>query len=251
MLRIAISILTMLQLIGIGCSAGQRTNGEVRSSFKEAVQINERQRALLRQGAASLEDRTRGVMTMVASMEGPTGEGRSLVISSFDQELAELKKTEDEFVRLATTPEAVAASRVFFGDLKSRYIEAGQAWKGFEGNGTKPTVALMRSDDFFATRDDTTALTRDQHSAYTLLAETGSETFDLTVKSFPKEAAISYRRKGDAYTNNPDPTNTEIKNLVYAVWYVHAHLDGYEDDEKPHNPFREKNHQVDFELKRK
>jgi hypothetical protein len=85
--------------------------------------------------------------------------------------------------------------------------------------------------------------------AYTLVAETASLTFDLELRSVPAGAEISYKRRGDAYQQNPNPTNSVLRSLPYAIWIVRLQKSGYQVEEREHDPFREPNHVVIVELK--
>jgi hypothetical protein len=84
--------------------------------------------------------------------------------------------------------------------------------------------------------------------AYSIVADSGRLTFDLDVKSVPTGAVISYKRRGDDYRRNADPTDATIKALPYAIWVVQFQKTGYQNEEREHDPFREPNHVLTIEL---
>jgi hypothetical protein len=86
--------------------------------------------------------------------------------------------------------------------------------------------------------------------AYEVVAQDGALTFDLEVNSVPPGAIVSYKRTGDPYQINPDPTNTTLKNLEFAIWIIRVHKPGYKDQEKIHDPLRDRNHVVYFSLEK-
>jgi hypothetical protein len=66
----------------------------------------------------------------------------------------------------------------------------------------------------------------------------------------PAGAEISYKRRGDAFQQNPSPSNSVIKSLPLAIWTVRLQKPGYRDEEREHDPFREANHVINVELQR-
>jgi hypothetical protein len=86
--------------------------------------------------------------------------------------------------------------------------------------------------------------------AYKIVSDSGTLVFDLDVSSSPTGATVSYRRRGDHYRQNVNPTNTVIKELPYAIWQVRFQKQGYREEEREHDPFRDPNHFVHVELQR-
>lgn len=87
--------------------------------------------------------------------------------------------------------------------------------------------------------------------AYALVADKESLTFDLEVESTPPGATISYHRRGDPYKENPSPTNAVINDLPYAIWIVRFQMPGYQEKEIEHDPFRERNHKMHWDLSKR
>jgi hypothetical protein len=77
--------------------------------------------------------------------------------------------------------------------------------------------------------------------AYSLVADTQTLAFDLEVNSNPEGAANSYRRRGDPYKQHPNPTNSTIKSLPYAEWFIRFQKQGYHDQEIDFSAFVEPN----------
>jgi hypothetical protein len=84
--------------------------------------------------------------------------------------------------------------------------------------------------------------------AYNLVANTGNLSFDLTVISSPPGAAIKYGRRGDPLKEHTDPTKATIQSQPLAIWLIHLHKEGFQDQEREFNPFTEHEKLVDVTL---
>jgi hypothetical protein len=84
--------------------------------------------------------------------------------------------------------------------------------------------------------------------AYKVVADTGSLTFDLEVNTAPEGADVSYRRRGDSFEKLQNKTNSSIKALTYAIWFVRFEKTGFRTEEREHDPFHEQNHVINVEL---
>jgi hypothetical protein len=241
-MRKIFSILTVIFVVGFAFPNNQ--TGITRVFFSDPVFINDRQANILRQAAGVVE---KDIINLTEKLIKPSGSSDSLVdtvrqtlIIHIDQRTSDIRGTQAEFETSTNTQEVREASRIFFGDIENHYGEAKQKLKSLE-KGQYPLV-----------RDFTLGVFEHNYRAYIRVADTHLMSFDLAVKSSPRGATITLKRKGDHdYLECPDPTNTTCRNVVKAIWYVRAQLDGYKDLEKTHNPFTNPDHDLYFEMKPK
>jgi hypothetical protein len=176
-------------------------------------------------------------------------------------EIGSLRATESKFHELRELKAQGDAAEVFFDDLRTSYEEVLVALRPEKSNSeTKATVlaAAWRSSSSASLKKNKATYTlsalavfravEQNELAYTLVADTGTLTFDLEISSLPEGAAVSYRRRGDPYKGHPNPTNSVIKALPYAIWIVRLQKPGFRDQEVEHNPFTDRNHNVTVEL---
>ena len=62
------------------------------------------------------------------------------------------------------------------------------------------------------------ALLTNIRDAYRKIAETGSDSFTISLQSSPPGATISYRRVGEKYQDYTKPTDVAQANFPYAMW---------------------------------
>lgn len=230
-------------LISTAFPVGQGQKGQV--SFPEPVRISGDQAALLRRAAEQLDQSLKTLKTSLLPLEsqGSFTRARDALITYTGKGADNVRATQTEFAKLTRNQQAAEASEVYFSDIRDHYAEA---WKGLK------ELEKPDRNSYPAVRDKTIWALEHNSKAYAVAASKGTLTFDLAVRSDPQDGSVSFKRKGDDdYSPHPDPTNTTIKNLVYAVWYVKVQRDGYQDQEKQHDATREERHELDFKLKPK
>jgi hypothetical protein len=151
-------------------------------------------------------------------------------------EAGQVNTTRTSFIKLAgDNVQQRQAAELFFGQFRTQHLAASQSVKTVASKGDVGPFVIQ------------TSLWLDRNArAYRAAAMAKSMTFDLVVGSAPPGAALSYRRTGDVWSRNTDPTNTTLKNLLYAMWTVRAELPGHAPQEKDHDPWREENHVITF-----
>lgn len=207
----------------------------------EPIRLTPDQVMILKSAARSVTTRKKSANFKLKGLEAQRemGQVRMALFSTLSDEQKEVQKTQDSFEKFSSTEEARQASKVFFGDILNLYSTVGTS------------LQVFKTQEYRIVRDNTLQLFDHTHSAYTLVAQRASLTFDLEVRSTPPEATVSHRRKGDAYTTHPRLTNTTIRNLVYATWQVRAELKGYRPQEKTYDPFRDPSNVLEFALQAK
>ena len=175
----------------------------------------------------------------------------SLLHQRLNDAIAKLDTTEREFRGLESSPKQQDNSSPFFGDIRTSYREAELEIKSElrESRGVFLQVADRKPGYPLIARAALHAFEQNE-LAYNLVADTQSLVFDLDTSSVPPGATVSYRRRGDQFTKAPNPTNSTIKSLVYAIWLVRFEEPGYEIVEREHDPFREPNHSITVTLKK-
>ena len=230
------------------------------------VAINPTQAQLLRREATRLQLQIQQLKAELSTESNASERGRGEILRDRVQgEIKSLQETASRFRKLGTQGTKNDASEVFFADLHTSYDEVlsalGQRQATDLQLGPRVVAAALSASQHGADRRDgvkynlaALAVFRvfeQNEIAYTLVADTGSLTFDLAVSSSPEGAAVSYRRRGDPYLSDPNPTNSVIKALPYAIWIVRFQKPGFRDREIEHDPFREPNHIVTAALIKK
>jgi len=167
------------------------------------------------------------------------------------EEIKSLQETASKFQTLSATERKTDVSDVFFADLQSSYTEVLSALSEAAEHEREPPLLrrVSREQKPSVPKYTLAALAvfrvyEHNELAYTLVADTGSLTFDLAVSSSPEGATVSYKRRGDQYKISPDPTNSVMKALPYAIWTIRFQKPGFREVEVEHDPFRESNHIV-------
>jgi hypothetical protein len=222
------------------------------------VAITTSQAELLRNEAAQTRVRLQLLKKSLSASPGDTAVADTLSMT-IDEELRFLTFTETKFRSLGpSNPPIEAAASVFFSDLRTNYQEArvqlqSQIAKFTHIGGLQTASFPIRQDaeqrSYPVLAQAVFRLFEQNELAYQTVATTDSLTFDLDVSTAPQGATISYRRRGDAYHQHPDQTNSTIHALPYAIWTVRLQKQGYRDEEREHDPFREPNHVVTVQLR--
>jgi hypothetical protein len=219
------------------------------------VTISLSQTQLLHREAAKLQSKVealRASLDALSESKKATGVQRILRQHVLEAEES-LKTTEDEFLGLIKQPSQRPAASVFFGDLHITYETVlGE----LNASADRQPIALPVNLKSSPKKTGTTALAQVvfrafelNETAYNLVADTGSLTFDLDVRTNPEGASVSYGRRGDKdFTPLQDSTNSVIKGLPYATWKIRFEKAGYVTETRDHNSLTDKNHVVTVEL---
>jgi hypothetical protein len=210
------------------------------SIMKEPVHLTGAQVSILTQAAGSLAQLEEyfEVEAQVPQFLEHFEQAKAILESTLHEGKDVVLRTQENFQKLTSSEGSKQASNAFFSDLIGRYRTQEELLSN-----------ELDRDGYRRSRSNTLLLLDYNYAAYKTVATQESLTFDLRVNSSPPNATISFKRDGDAtYTTEPSVTETEIKNLVYAVWFVHVELKGYAPQEKQHDAFRESQHVVSFDL---
>lgn len=231
-------------------------NPEVILPTKAELVINDSQTELLRREADRLSDRIQLLKSAISYYDKANNkpELTPLLFENLNAAMSALTDTQRDFVRMATAQDQAANAEIFFRDLRTGYEEAlGQVGRSSARLGGVHGSLLLVSDDAqYRSADPLLAVAlrplEENQLAYNVVTSVGSLTFDLEVESAPPGAVVSYRRRGDAPRSNPNPTNSTIHSLPYAIWVIKFEKAGYKPIEREHDPFREFNHVIHVEL---
>lgn len=236
LLKCAISGLALLgTLLYAGTGQGQVPIPP--AQFPAPVSINSEQIALLTKEAGTLETRITQAEGSLKGMGTEQPQKAAVFLSDRAQaEAATVVSTRAAFLNLSgNNPLQRRAADLFFGQFENQYRQL---------SGSTPKAANPTTLSTFRIRAFDVLV--NNMRAYQAVATAKALTFDLDVASAPAGASVSYRRAGDPYQRNADPTNTTVRNLVYAIWSVRAELPNRQPQEKEHNPWREPNHVLVF-----
>lgn len=234
----AISALTLVGVVAVSVGPSQSQAPLALPRFPAPVIINVDQAAFLTKEAGNLQvritDADKNLKTLESEQQIQKAAG--LLWGRAESEALNVGFTRASFLKLAgNNTQQRQAADVFFGQFETQYRQLSPP---------NPKVANATFFPGFRTRAINTFT--DNARAYRAVAAARSLTFDLEVSSAPTGAVLSYRRPGDPYEKHPDPTNTTLRNLIYAVWTVRGEIPGRERQEKEHNPWREPNHVLVF-----
>ena len=215
------------------------TRGDQVAKMSEPVHLAVPQVSTLKSAATSVAVRVKTLSAQLGALDREFNFDLAKNLLSetlFDGE-QEVRNTQYSFQKLASSDRQLQASQIFFGDILTRY------------SANRERTRAVDANSYHAVRDETLRLLDYNYAAYTTVATQESLTFDLGVNSSPRNAAVSFRRQGDVeYRPESSVTDTEIKNLVYAIWFVRVELDGYLTQEKQHDASRDAHHVVSFDL---
>jgi hypothetical protein len=225
------------------------------------VHITPSQVQLLRAAATQLQLQIQEFKAALDVDEKDTKDVVKIVRANIESATKSLSLTQSSFHALSGPSAQSTPEQVFFDDLRVSYQtvldglrnpqRAGTAWSLKMITQTSPAQSPKpKLSDTFLVQAALRSFEQNE-LAYKLVADTQSLTFDLTANSNPAGAAVCYHRRGDPCHPNPDATNTVIKSLPFAIWFVEFQKEGFRTIEREHDPFREPNHvlNVDFSTK--
>jgi hypothetical protein len=163
-------------------------------------------------------------------------------------EIERLDSTESQFRKIGDEKDTAVqtAAGAFFDDLRINYTEVLQDLVNSRSSSSSiasrvvPVALDQGSDEGRALPLVALGVLRPfelNQLAYNFMASNPTYWFDLDVKSFPQGAAIRYRRRGLDYKAHSEPTNSRLKGLPLAIWFIRFQLDGYQDKEVEYNPY--------------
>jgi hypothetical protein len=227
------------------------------------VLVNPSQIQLLRRETARLQTEIQTLKAAVADAQKaslPTVP--ATLRRQVQAEIISLRATQENFHKLSAQSPNAAAATVFFDDLATSYDEVLSslstqkteadvkahvvlsAWR-------PPVAGAIKNATYPLAAQAVFRVFEQNELAYAIVADTESLTFDLEVETSPAGATVSYHRRGDPYKDNPSPTNSVIKDLPYAIWIVRFQMPGFQEKEIEHDPFREHNHKLHWDLSKK
>jgi hypothetical protein len=218
------------------------------------VSINLSQSQLLHREAANLQHRIQELKAAISAL--PEGKRDARISAILRENVLEadkaLEKTEADFLKLVSTQSQKPAASIFFGDLHVTYQQALARLKlssSLSSPNSGPRIQTVRNDKQYPLLAEAILPAFEQNElAYKVVADTGSLTFDLEVNTAPEGADVSYRRRGDSFEKLQNKTNSSIKALTYAIWFVRFEKTGFRTEEREHDPFHEQNHVINVEL---
>jgi hypothetical protein len=219
------------------------------------VTISPSQTQLLRQQAVEVQNRLDTLKASLRALSEPKTNARvqTLLRQNVLDADAALTVTEQRFLDLVADSKQKAAANVFFSDLHITYQTAmaltGLKAYGYSGGVIAAAYQRGSGSAFPAVAEAVFPAFEQNRLAYTVVADKGSLTFDLEVRSSPEGASVSFGRRGDSsFEALQDPTNSTIKALPYAIWTVRFEKKDFMDVERDHNPFTDQNHVLTVEL---
>ena len=84
--------------------------------------------------------------------------------------------------------------------------------------------------------------------AYRMIADTGSDTFSISMKSTPQGATISYKRVGEEYQEYSSTTDVGQATFPYALWTFRFTI-GHCEIVKHPNPYIEKSPNLNVQMR--
>jgi hypothetical protein len=173
-----------------------------------------------------------------------------------ENEIKSLESTESKFNGMGENSESVKESAsIFFADLRLSYTEALKQLSNEQRNDNPPIIKSVSLRQTKPAQQTVHLIASGVFSvfdihvlAYSLAATTQSLMFNLDVTSYPEGATISYKRRGDDFKTNTNPTNCTLKSLPLAIWTIHFQLSGYKEQDRDFNPFIEQNHVLNVNL---
>lgn len=225
---------------------------------KANVRISMSQAQLLRTAAGELQRRLQRFKAELNKEVNPqTALVEKTTRENLEEALKALTATGSEFNQLSYDNSQRTAAQIFFGDLRVSYVEALEKLQKLReqptvNDATYGTLLVnsSASPGYPMIAQEALRSLEQNELAYSVVVDTESLTFDLTVTSHPTGADVCYHRRGDPCHPNSNQTNTTITALPYAIWLVQFHKDGYKTEEREHDPFREPNHVINVELNR-
>jgi hypothetical protein len=222
------------------------------------IVVNPSQQQLLRLEARHLQQRIENLKAAVVAYQQANQQGRiaQILRTNVEEAVKTLDQTETEFENRATAKDQSTLARTFFNDLRLDYgtIAVDLDHHSASRNGPGQLLyaafpAKSKPDNSYPVLAQAALRAFEGNElAYNIVADSGSLTFDLKVTSNPSGAVVSYRRRGDASHQCPDPTTTVIPSLPLAIWYIRVEKTGYKAQEREHDAIRSTDHVVNVEL---
>lgn len=221
------------------------TTAEMSVTFSQAQ--------LLRREAERINEQIQSLKQSIASYESGTDQGRatSVLRENLRSAMEALVTTQRKFVELASSETRSDDATTFFNDLRTNYEDA----LGIVEKSSLPDRRIKIVPAKYAPAISIDALLatslrpmEQNELAYNVVANSGSLTFDLEVDSDPVGAVVTYHRRGDSPHQHPEPTNSTIRSLPYAIWIVGLERPGYAATHKEYDPFREVNRVMHVKL---
>jgi hypothetical protein len=221
------------------------------------VAINPSQIQLFRRETARIQSQLQLLKASIAAQPTSSRSTNTILSRHVEDEIKSLGETESKFHDLDQQNAQMAAAHIFFDDLRASYGEILAVLQGNKGATESNAITLRAAWEFPMFQANETnqvqyplaaqavfRVFEQNELAYKLVADTERLTFDLEVQSQPVGATISYRRRGDQFQDHPTPTNSIIKSLPFAIWFIRFEKPGYKEQTIEHDPFREPNHVV-------
>jgi len=212
---------------------------------KKVVKIDKEQSLILIKAKNNLEDiienfeKDTKIVEIPNEFEKNQEKLKGIFRSAISEAKATIIETQDVFQKTSTKSKFLLSSNVFFGDLNVHYEYELKEVEELED----------KREEYIKVRDNVINLLKDNQLAYDIAATAALLTFNLTITTVPKGASVYYKRKGSNYEESNKATKLILENLDLAKWYVKVHVDGYVDEEKPYNPFKETSNELEFDLK--
>ena len=214
------------------------TQAPSQGRFAQPVTITEAQASLLAAEANRLATQIGQTRQQLAPLEarGAWPAVAQALSTRTTTESRTVSATQERFLNLPGSNVQRQAAQTFFNDFVRRYSDLSRELTPFQ-----PAI-------YPPVKDRAVELLEDNERAYRQVAASRSLTFTLEVRSVPSEAFVDYKRTGDSYQRHGRRTTATLENIEFAVWTVRATL-GNKMEEQTHNPYRESNHILVFDLR--
>jgi hypothetical protein len=220
-----------------------------------SVSISPSQTQLLRERATEVQNRLDTLKANLRTLTTtkPNARIQNLLRQTVRDADGALTGTEQSFLEFVTDTKQKQAANIFFSDLHAAYQTALKITelKASTQSATITNVAYRQSQpsNYPAVAEAIFPAFEQNQIAYTVVADTGSLTFDLEVRSLPEGAKVTYGRRGDSsFQELQDPTDSTIRALPYAVWTVRFEKKDFVTVQRDHNALTERNHVMTVEL---
>jgi hypothetical protein len=225
------------------------------------VTVNPTQAQLLRLEASKLQERIAELQKAVLAFDktdANTGPLTDLLRSKVSYEISALQATERDFENNSTEEKQKPYAEKFFDDLRITYENALRRISETPRAAADSAVLPFRlvsqggplvAQDYPPVAQAVIDAFEQNEIAYKVVANGGFLTFDLVVKSDPQGADVSYRRRGDPFEHLQDKTDSSIKGLVYARWFVRFEMTGFLTEDVKFDAITEHNQVINVKLR--
>lgn len=218
-----------------------------------AVGMRPSQTQLLRTEAIQLQARIQELKGQILEHKSDS-KLTKLLRENIRSAIQALDDTEQQFRSLDSSSKQEGNSHVFFDDLRTSYRAAdhlitAEEVKLHNSNFLRVAAQQKAESGIYPLVAQPVLRAFEQNElAYNTVADAQSLTFDLEVSSYPAGATVSFKRRGDEFKKSPNPTDSTIKALTFAIWIVRFEKEGFLAIDKEHNPFVESNHAITVQL---